>query len=111
MGLIGKPSRVFKDSDGDLCFEVLYKCSGENEIKSMFFSGGVSAISVVESAMKRGLYVNVRASYIDLMHTDGKKIYSVRGIQQLCKTEVDKDFWVDRMTATHVGKGVYQVRL
>lgn len=111
MGLIGKPSKLFKDSDGDWCFEVLYKNSDEKEIKSMFFSGGVSATSVVESAMKRGSYVDVKAFRFDVTHIDGKSIYSVSGIQQLCKTDVDKDLWVDGMTATHVGKGVYQVRL
>ena len=111
MGLVGKPSRVFKDSDGDWCFEVLFKCSGEKEIKSMFFEGGVSAISVVESAMKRGLYVDVKANRFNLMTIDGKKIYNVIGIEQLRKTEVPKELWVDGMTATHVGKGVYQVRL
>ena len=111
MELIGKPSRVFKNSDGDWCFEMLYKFNGEKEIKSVFFKGGVSAISVVESAMKRGLYVNVRASYFNLMLIDGKEIYSATGIEQLRKTEVDKALWVDGMTATHVRKGVYQVRL
>ncbi|MBO7123231.1 MAG: hypothetical protein J6V90_08135 [Treponema sp.] len=111
MGLIGKPSRVFKNSNGDWCFEVLYKNCGEKKIKSMFFSGDASATSVIESAMKRGLYVNVNAFRFDLIHIDGKKIYSVSGIKQLRKIEVDKDLWVDGMTATHVGKGVYQVRL
>lgn len=111
MGFIGKPSRVFKNSNGDWCFELLYKCNGEEKIKSMFFSGGVSAISVVESAMKRGLYVNVKAYRFDLIHIDGKEIYSVTGVEQLRKTEVDKALWVDGMAATHVRKGVYQVRL
>ncbi len=111
MGLIGKPSRLFKNSNGDWCFEALYKKRGEEKIKSMFFSGGASAISVVESAMKRGLYVNVKAFYFDVTYIDEKSIYSVSGIEQLRKTEVDKDLWVDGMTATHVRKGVYQVRL
>ncbi len=109
MGLIGKPSMVFKSSNGDWCFEVRFKSAGEEEIKSKFFSCNASAISVIKSAMKRGLYVNVIASFFNQI--DGKKMYSVREIEQLRKTDVDKGLWVDGMTATHVGKGVYQVRL
>lgn len=115
MAFLGKPVRIYKNSEGDLGFMFRYKCSHSDKIYSRFYTMEAldsDARELIERAINDGDYLSVARNYdqsirfVDDVDTVGAERVSLRPLSSVPSEIIVKGYY-----PVKTGQGQYKVSL